>query len=196
VLAKPPERILDQAPFERILDTATWLFYREGIQAVGVNRIVAVADVAPMTLYRRFGSKDALVAAALQHWSDRWLGWLRARLDRCGEDPRARLAGLWDALEEWFATREFRGSFVANAAVELHGKPGHPGHKAIAAHRAAFRELLLELTTGVGARDPATAATKLLVLLEGTVAVAVIERRRPSIDAVRALATAALAEDR
>ena len=53
-------------PRERILDAATRLFYDKGIQAVGVNRIIAEADVAPMTLYRQFGGKDELVAATIE----------------------------------------------------------------------------------------------------------------------------------
>ena len=47
-------------PRDRILITATELFRKEGIAAVGVNRIINEADVAPMTLYRQFGSKDGL----------------------------------------------------------------------------------------------------------------------------------------
>ena len=60
-------------PRERILTTATELFQSEGIGAVGVNRIIGQADVAPMTLYRQFGGKDALVAATLEQWSVHWL---------------------------------------------------------------------------------------------------------------------------
>jgi AcrR family transcriptional regulator len=50
---------------ERILDAATRLFADEGIHATGVDRVIAEADVAPMTVYRHFGGKDDLVTATL-----------------------------------------------------------------------------------------------------------------------------------
>jgi len=104
-------------PRDRILTTATDLFHSEGIGAVGVNRIIGQADVAPMTLYRQFGNKDNLVAAALEQWSASWLHRLADAMDRRGDDPSDRFDGLWDELQAWFAEEPFRGSFVANAAT-------------------------------------------------------------------------------
>ncbi len=50
---------------ERLLRTASDLFYREGIHAVGVDRIVAEAGVTRATFYRHFPSKEDLVEAYL-----------------------------------------------------------------------------------------------------------------------------------
>lgn len=180
-------------PRDRILAAATRLFEADGVQAVGINRIIAEADVAPMTLYRQFGSKDELVAAALEQWSVRWLHWLTARLDRYGNDPERRFAGLWDALEEWLHSEEFRGSLVANAATELRGKPHHPAHGAIARHRAAVRHLLEDLARMAGAVDPEGLAEQLHVVVEGALAAAAVERRSAGTLGVHALANAALA---
>ena len=80
----------------------------EGIGAVGVNRIIGQADVAPMTLYRQFGGKDALVAAALEQWSIQWLHRLADAMDRRGDGPSDRFDALWDELESWFAEDGFR----------------------------------------------------------------------------------------
>jgi AcrR family transcriptional regulator len=110
----------------RILATATRLFLEEGIQAACIDRVIAAADVALMTVYRQFGGKDELVAAALKQWSDHRLHWLKDRLDQCGDDPQARFTGLWDAIEEWLDSEQFRASLVANAAAELRSKPHHP----------------------------------------------------------------------
>jgi AcrR family transcriptional regulator len=179
-------------PHERILTTATRLFYQEGIQAVGVNRIIDEADVAPMTLYRQFGGKDELVAATLEQWSAQWLRWLDDQLDRCGDDPGARLQGLWDALESWFATPDFRGSFVANAATELRSRPGHPAHAVVAEHRRAVRQQLEDLAKLLGADDTERLAIQLQVLVDGAIAVAVVDRRPGVASGVRALADAAV----
>jgi AcrR family transcriptional regulator len=181
-------------PHERILAAATRLCYEEGIHATSVDRIIAEAEVAPMTLYRHFAGKDELVTATLERWSGQWLDWLRWEVEGCGDDPGARMEGLWDALEKWFAAEGFRGSYVANAATELRSKPGHPAHKAIAAHRTAVRELLQDLVVACGAPHPAGAALQLRMLIDGAMAVAVVDRQPGAAASARAMANALLAE--
>jgi AcrR family transcriptional regulator len=179
---------------ERILDAATRLFREEGIHATSVDRVIAEADVAPMTVYRHFGGKDELVTATLERWSGQWLGWLRSEATGGGDDPRARLEGLWDALEKWFADEGFRGSYVDNVASELRAKPGHPAQAPVAAHRAALRELLQDLATAAGAPSPAGAALQLQTLIDGATAVAVIDRQPGAAASARAMAAAVLGQ--
>jgi AcrR family transcriptional regulator len=180
-------------PRERILDAATRLFSDEGIRATAVDRIIAEADVAPMTLYRHFGGKDALVTATLERWSGRWLGWLEGESARAGDDAGGRLEALWDALEKWFADEGFRGSYVANVATELRACPGHPAQAAVAAHRAALRDLLRDLAGAAGAPSPDEAALQLHVLIDGATAVAVVDRQPGSAASARAMAARVLA---
>ncbi len=184
---------MSQTPRERLLETATSLLYRDGIQAVGINRIVAEAEVALMTLYRQFGDKDTLVAAALENWSDHWLHSLRDHIDRSGDDPKARFDGLWDALEDWYTSDGFHGSFIASATTELRGEPEHPAHRVIAGHRAAMRHLLEDLAKANGAHDPDELATHLQVIIDGATSLAVADRTFGSTRNARALAGAALA---
>jgi AcrR family transcriptional regulator len=182
-------------PRDRLLDAATTLFYEEGIQ-VGINRVIVKADVALMTLYRHFESKDKLLAAALEQWGAEWLRWLQERIDRQGDDPELRVAALWDTLAEWFASEGFRGSFVANVATELCGDPDHPAQKVIAEHRMALRQLLEDLAKGAGAHEPADLAAELQLLLDGAVAMAAVDHRPTIVASARALASAAIAASR
>jgi AcrR family transcriptional regulator len=175
-------------PRERILDAATRLFADEGVNATSVDRVVAEAGVAPMTVYRRFGGKDGLVAATVERWSVRWLDWLRAESRTDDEGAAARLEGLWDALEKWFADEGFRGSYVDNVATELRAKPGHPAQAAIAAHRAALRELLCDIASAAGVPSPAGAALQLHILIDGATAVAVLDRQPGAAASARAMA--------
>ena len=179
-------------PRERILTTATELFRKEGIGAVGVNRIIREAEVAPMTLYRQFASKDGLVAAAMEHWGIQWLELLTEALDRRGDDPWSRFDGLWDTLEEWVAGDGFRGSFIANAASELRSEPEHPAQPVIAAHRRALRQLLEDLAKAAGASDAAVLAAQLQVLVDGAIAAAVVDRDPAATRGARELARAAV----
>jgi AcrR family transcriptional regulator len=190
--------VVPTRPRERILDTAEKLFYQHGIRAVGVNRIIADAGAAPMTLYRQFGGKDELVAAALEQWSVSWLHRLTHQLDCGGDDPAMRLAALWDALEAWFAGEDFNGSFVTNVATELRSEPAHPAHRVVATHRLALRQLLEDLAKLAGSDDPAGLATELQVLVDGVVTVTMVDRRRgPGVVAgARVLAEALLAVNR
>ncbi len=179
-------------PHERIVDTAMRLFDQEGIAAVGVGRITSAAGVAQMTLYRHFGSKDELVAVALERWSTRWLHWLESTIDGPDDDPRARLAALWDALAKWFESEGYHGSFVANAATELRSQPGHPAHQVVADHRTALRHLLEQLAKLAGADDPAGLATQLHLLVEGATALSLVDDRLAVVDAARTLAATAV----
>jgi AcrR family transcriptional regulator len=179
-------------PRDRILTTATDLFCAEGIGAVGVNRIIGQADVAPMTLYRQFGGKDALVAATIELWSVQWLHRLADAMDRRGDDPADRFDGLWDELDAWFASDGFRGSFVANAAIELRSEPEHPAQSRIVQHRQALRQLLEDLAKTAGAYDPAVLAAQLQVLVDGAISAAAVDRDPAAARGARALARAAV----
>ena len=47
----------------RLVETATELFYQEGIRAIGIDTVVARSGVSKSSLYRTFASKDDLIAA-------------------------------------------------------------------------------------------------------------------------------------
>ena len=75
---------------DRILETAYELFSRHGTRAVGVDRIVAEAGTAKMTLYRNFASKDDLIVAFLDAREQRWMrDWLHRRGRGSGDRARA-----------------------------------------------------------------------------------------------------------
>src|SRR2546425_12171106 len=85
---------------ERLLRTAYALFQRNSLNTVGVDRIVAEADVAKTTLYRHFPSKDRLAVSVLRHHEDVWLrDWLEQAIERHGERAAARLLGIFDAFD-------------------------------------------------------------------------------------------------
>ena len=178
-------------PRERILDVSIRLFLEEGIRAVGVHRIVGEAGVALMTLYRHFGDKDGLIVAALEQWSTGSIGWLTDQVERCGDDPEARFAGLWAALEPCLDAEAGGGSLAVIAAVEFRRAREHPIWKAIGEHRMALRQLLEDLVKPLDVADPPTVASRLGLLIEGAEAVAVAggpvgaRRLRELADAVR-----------
>ena len=100
---------------ERILLAAHDLFYREGIRATGIDRVIAESGVAKLSFYRHYPSKNDLVLAFLDHRHARWMAWFEDALARHGGTPEA----LVPALKEWFASEGFRGCAFINSVGEL-----------------------------------------------------------------------------
>jgi AcrR family transcriptional regulator len=178
------EHLDPAATRERILDTASRVFYEKGTLAVGVNELAAEAGVSKVTLYRHFDSKEALVAAFLRRRSDRVSAWLREVSG--GLAPRERVLALFDALGEWFAEPAFNGCALVNGAIEARG--AHSEARAIAAaHLDRHLELLQGLT-----QDGETLARQLLLLVEGATTVAFVRNDPSAARDARAAAEALL----
>lgn len=109
-------------PRERILLTAHELFYREGIRATGIDRVIAESGVTKVTFYRQFPSKNDLIRAYLEYRHQRWMTWFTDALQRHGSVSRSRgLDALVPTLGEWFRGDSFRGCAFINSVGELGG---------------------------------------------------------------------------
>ncbi|MFI1646573.1 TetR/AcrR family transcriptional regulator [Streptomyces avidinii] len=153
----------DEEARTRLLDTAEELFYRHGIQAVGMDRIRTESGVPLKRLYRTFPAKDSLVTAYLERRDRRWLDSLRTAA-LAPAQPRARVLAVFDWLADWFAEPDFRGCAFLNAYGEL----GAAAPEIVRIHKAELHALLAGLTA-----DPAL-ADRLLILTEGATAVATL----------------------
>lgn len=150
---------------ERLLRTASALFYAEGLHAVGVDRIISTAGVTRATLYRHFPSKDDLVVAYLTQGDEI----IRTRL----ESARARGAAIDDviravaaAIVEDIRRPGFRGCAFLNAAAE-YPDPAHPVHRAVLRHREWFLATVVELFAATGKPDAEPAARHFVMLRDG-----------------------------
>ena len=103
-----------------ILDVAGGLFYREGIRAVGIDRIILEADIAKATLYRHFRSKEDLVLAYLEGRHQNVMAGLEEVL-ALHADPRAQIAEIFARLLVKASNPEFRGCAFGLAVAE-HGE--------------------------------------------------------------------------
>ena len=174
---------------ERILDTASELFYAHGIHAVGVDRLIAESEVAKATLYKQFPSKDDVVAAYLRRMDDGWRRQLRAAALAAGDDPREQLYGLFVALEH-AARQGTLGCAFINASAEY--RPGSTAHAITAEHKRAVRDWVRELAAAAGAADPETLAFQLTLLIDGTLAATRVERAAEAAEAAKQAARALL----
>lgn len=173
-------------PRERVLKTASKLFYREGIRAVGVDRIANEASVSKMTLYRHFPTKDDLVVAVLEARDEPARALLTAAAE-AAPTPRERLLAGFAMLEPWFTSAGFRGCPFMNASLEL-ADPGHPARAVAGRHKTATRDHFAAFAREAGAADPDGLADQLAVLFDGAIAQA--QMRDPHTVARTALAAA------
>ncbi|GJM24923.1 MAG: TetR family transcriptional regulator [Phycisphaerae bacterium] len=170
---------------ERIIGTAIALFYRHGINAVGLDRILSEVGVSKTTFYKHFESKDELVVVALQE-RDRWEmdAWKHAVVVMAGDDPRDQLMGLIDILDVLFQSEEFRGCQFINAAAEF-PNPCDPIHKAAAAHKLANWEMVRVLAKSAGSKDPESFADAFTLVFEGTLILRQVHVRDDAASAAR-----------
>jgi AcrR family transcriptional regulator len=151
-------------PRERLLAAAQHLFYSRGA-SVGVDALLKEANVARKSLYEHFGGKDGLVVAVLRRASDEDLAWYEDALAGASE-PRERLLGLFDRLDELVSNADFRGCryFATDLAF---ADPRHPAHAETDAYRRRIRALLVRELEALGHARPERAAEQLHLLIEG-----------------------------
>lgn len=156
-------------PHERILDVAREMFCRDGIHATGIDRILTAAGASKMTLYGRFGSKEALVREVLRHEGQDWREHFFAAVLQSGSTPRARLEGIITALELWFNGGKFYGCAFMNAIAE-HAKGEAWLRELAGGHHKLILTFLADLGREAGEAEPELLARQLLLLIDGTIA--------------------------
>ncbi|MDN4588342.1 TetR family transcriptional regulator [Xenophilus aerolatus] len=155
-MPSPTSAATDPSARERILAMAHDLFYRDGIRATGVDRLIAESGVAKLTFYRHFASKDALVREFLDFRHRRWIAWFIDALGRHGAaspaEGHARLLLLADVLQEWTEQPDFRGCAFINSVVEI--AQALPEAVDIArAHKAEMTQVIAELLPDGATRE-------------------------------------------
>ncbi|MFF2375658.1 TetR/AcrR family transcriptional regulator [Streptomyces xiamenensis] len=152
----------------RLLGTATRIFYAEGIHAVGVDRIIAEAQVTRATLYRHFAGKEELVLAYLD-LADRGI---RAGVEaaRAGEpSPADAVRAVCRSITDGIQGPAFRGCAFLNAVAE-YPDPTHPIHQAVLAHRQWFLDTVTGLLAQVGDAPAEEDGRHLVMLRDGAMA--------------------------
>lgn len=173
---------------DRLLRTADRLFYAEGINAVGVERILSEAKAAKASMYSNFGSKSELVRAYLDNRSSAWRSHVEAQLKARGGRPEDQILAIFDLLGEWFETSDYRGCPFINAAAECGSEPSVTA--VTAQHRSWVRELFGGLLEQAGVRDVTKPVDQLCLLYDGAMVDAQLDRG--ALPAQRARDTAEL----
>jgi AcrR family transcriptional regulator len=159
----PPAKT--SAARERLLSTAARIFYAEGINTVGVSRLVEEAGVTLATFYRHFPSKQDLVLAYLQRVHDDFAS-RAAAAEETAEEPGDVLRTIGHNITAQLLEPDFRGCAFINAASEFED-PNGPIMRAVLAHRAWFHDLVREAFASAGHPHPDLAASQYVMLRDG-----------------------------
>lgn len=180
---------------DKILETASDLFYKHSVRAVGVDLVVEKAGVAKTSLYRHFGTKDDLVASFLEK-SDRnfWAGW-DAAVQPHEDDPRAELDALMTWIGEKAGNPSYRGCPQINIAAEF-PEHDHPARKVSRRNKREMRQRLKRIAEGLGVADPDRLAGQLSLLINGAFVSTLLFKPREAVPLLRAAADALVAAAR
>jgi AcrR family transcriptional regulator len=179
---------------ERLLAAANELFYAEGVQTVGIERVIERAGVAKASLYNLFGSKEGLVAAYLALRHDQTTTRLAQAIDRF-DDPCQKILAVFDAQAQLFKQRDFNGCAFIAASAEA--PVGGRVENAADEFRAWIRHMFTALAELAGAPDPISLGRQLHLVYDGAGLAARMDHRDPGIapsarDAAQALLDTAL----
>lgn len=151
---------------ERILDTASALFYQRGVRAVGVDLVVQEAAVAKTSLYRYFPTKDELVVAFLEREDlEFWALWDGVAEQHAG-DPLGELEAHMRWIGQRLARSNYRGCPQINVAAEF-AEADHPARQVSKRHMQMLRNRLRGLAERLRAPRPGQLAAQLAVLVNG-----------------------------
>ncbi len=154
---------------ERIIEAARDLFCRQGIHATGIDTILAAAGASKMTLYSRFGSKDALLREVLAREGADWREAFFDAIGQAGPDPLAQLNSVASALDQWYRGGRFYGCAFMNAIAE-HDKSEQWLHQIAAEHHGFVLRFLAGLAEQAGFSEPSILARQILLLIDGATA--------------------------
>lgn len=181
-----PAATADRGPSarERLLTAADELFYAEGINTVGIDRVIERAGVAKATLYSAFGSKDELIKAYLLRRHELRIARIQRHLDR-HEEPRAQMLSVFDAIADLVGHPKWRGCPFLSAIGET--RTDGPVIEVTALMRSWTHDLFVDLAGRAGVGDPVALADRLVLLCDGAIVASQLDGNPAAAHVARSL---------
>jgi len=167
----------ESAVKERILGTASRLFYEQGYHVTGINQIIEEADIARASLYNHYPSKTDLLLAYLDSTHASWFADLDAFL-KPKESAREKLLAIFDFRIQRQVKLKYKGCHFNKIAAEA--SDDQEVLSRVKAHKQRLRNVIYGLVSQTTQRrsilDNEKLADTLFLLLEGGVAVGAMYR--------------------
>ena len=152
---------------QRLLATASRIFYQEGIHSVGVDRIIAEAKVTRATFYRHFPGKEDLVLAYLKAVDQTIRDQVQTATTALPAPEAVRAVAA--SIAQDIQSPGFRGCAFLNAVAE-YPDSDHPVHQAVLAHREWFLSTISTLMARIQESEAEPAAHHFVMLRDGAMA--------------------------
>jgi len=151
---------------ERLINTASDLFYQNGYNNTGINEVIEKAKVAKASLYTHFKTKDDLCVAYLQNKEGQYLSNLRTAVKN---KPKGKLQilTLFDHLRDIYREDNFKGNCSSNILAEI-PMENTKIREEVAKQKTELKGFISELVTkNTNSKQPEKLTNKLLLLYEG-----------------------------
>ncbi|EAQ99613.1 TetR/AcrR family transcriptional regulator [Maribacter sp. HTCC2170] len=162
---------------ERIIETASDLFYNQGYNQTGINQIIAEAGVAKASMYQHFRSKEDIAVAYLIARHAMWMGKLNDCVSR-NKTSKHKVIGCFDYLIEWLTEVNFRGCGWQNIITDLPSGNDKIKTQAIY-HKNELRKWVYELLKNenqYSAEEVPELGDQVLILIEGAIILSQIQK--------------------
>lgn len=173
---------------QHLLQTAETLFAKEGFKGLAMDRLIAEAKIAKMTLYKGFRTKDGLILETLRQRDTRMRNWFITQIEKASSDPTHRLLAYFDALESWCSQSDFNGCLFISALSE-YSDESNPLYRAAKEHKRLFFEDMMGYCKQTDVADPESLAFELRILMEGATATELTLERTDNFQIAKRLAT-------
>src|SRR5580700_1448880 len=188
--AAPHDAGDDESARGRLLNAATYLFCKNGINATGIDAIINEAGTAKTTLYKLFGSKNNLVHVVLEAEGKQWREWFIGVIEAGGGSAQTKLTRIFPALKDWFRQERFYGCPFINAVGE-HDKDQKQLRAIAMRHKKVVLSHIEKLASEMGAAEPEVLAHQLALLMDGAIVAAMVSRN-PGVADMAGLAAGSL----
>ena len=171
---------------ERIIETASELFYTEGYNQTGINQIIAEANVAKASMYQHFRSKEDI---AVEYLKRRHISWVGNLLSYIAEesDTKDQLLKSFDYLNDWLTSVNFRGCGFQNIITDL-PKDQQKIKDQVVLHKNELRKWihgLLKESPEYNTKNTTQLGDQILVLMEGSIILSQIQKNNWPIKAAK-----------
>lgn len=162
---------------ERIIETASQLFYAEGYNQTGINQIIAEASVAKASMYQHFRSKEDIAVAYLRRRHFWWMGQL-SDFVATKKSVKQKVIASFDFLDHWLSDVGYRGCGFQNIITDL--PKDHSKIKSeVLFHKNELREWiynLLQQESQYADKKARQISDEVLVLIEGAIILSQIQK--------------------
>lgn len=149
---------------DMLLQVAERLFYEHGFRGVGLKQIIKEANVATMTLYNHFPSKNKLVEEVLKRREERYWSYLDSYIEKGSSSPFILAV---EAHCRWLKEHSYKGDMFLRAIEDYTGIDNEIENIA-REHKTRLLQYFQQLAQDNWSNNPLDLANQLTLLLEGT----------------------------